>query len=563
MRVEDNRRRSTASSGRRVALASISADVLRGEGFRTFNNGARRIQAALAADPALADAEVHVLDFDSPSPEEVVAAIEAINPDIFAASCYVWSFSTFCAAARELQRRNPELTIVFGGPSARPAMMELEPFHDAAHAISALCVGEGEQPFRAVVAAADRSRATLRAIPGLAVQEAGRWNTSLELPPQALDELASPYQLGLAPRGVTAHLEASRGCSMHCAFCQWGVPEHTARNYSRDYLVRELEAYRSMDADGAMLVDAGLNLNQHAFHSLAAAEAEVHFFRDHWLSCEIYPTHLREEHCVFLDNARVHHVGIGLQTYDESVLRHLARPFDAERFERNVLRVAEVAPVGIEIIFGLPFDSPASFWRTLERALSLSVSVVVFHCLVLPDALMTRAPEGADIKFNPHTLEMISCAGWSERDLQETRARLHRLADDVGGESGGSYWEISPAGVHRPTGVELALSREQETSIAECIGATTSNRWRLATVSRQGAELLARIATPEGDILLEIREATVGMPSYRVLHGMAFSYLVPDGRTVQPDLSILDRAIAGLGGPARQALGLPPSADQK
>ena len=40
---------------------------------------------------------------------------------------------------------------------------------------------------------------------------------------------------------------------------------------------------------------------------------------------------------------------------------------------------------------------------------------------------MTRAPAGSDMAFDPSTLKMISCWGWSEKDFRDTAEKLDLL----------------------------------------------------------------------------------------------------------------------------------------
>jgi hypothetical protein len=89
---------------------------------------------------------------------------------------------------------------------------------------------------------------------------------------------------------------------------------------------------------------------------------------------------------------------------------------------------------------GLPGDTPEGFRRTLDYVLGLPVSVRVYHCLVLPDALLTRAPASYQMDFDPVTLEMRSCLGWTERDLAREVARL----DAMVAERNGLYTTLWP-----------------------------------------------------------------------------------------------------------------------
>ena len=142
----------------------------------------------------------------------------------------------------------------------------------------------------------------------------------------------------------------------------------------------------------------------------------------------------------FLSEVGVGYLGIGLQSLDSRVLKGLDRPFNMERFESSVRKIASVFDAEIQIIMGLPGDNPEGFKRTLEFARSLPVGVRAYHCLVLPDALLTRSRPEWDISFDPLTLEMKSCLGWDETDIYETREYANQVAYGDGGTAGDYWW---------------------------------------------------------------------------------------------------------------------------
>jgi hypothetical protein len=61
---------------------------------------------------------------------------------------------------------------------------------------------------------------------------------------------------------------------------------------------------------------------------------------------------------------------------------------------------------------------------------------------------MTRGLPGWDMVFDPRTLAMTSCLGWSQDDLLKTRMDLTRRAAQVGGKSGDFWWSF-PGPRHR------------------------------------------------------------------------------------------------------------------
>ena len=537
---------SRMGSGRRVALLCIDPWTA-GHDLRPFNYGVRKIQAALLAEPGLG-AEVHLVESRSRDPEELVARVEAIDPDVIGASAYVWSFPTFVEAARRLKAARPDRTVVFGGPSARVEMISLPPYRAAHGSVDALVLGEGEHVFRDIVALRDRGAASLAAVEGIAIPSGDGYRTIGGLPRiPSLDALPSPYQMGLVPEGVQAHLETFRGCPLACSFCQWGDAEQSTRVFSKEYLVAELAAYREAGLGGAILIDAALNLNPRAFRNLVAAEREVGFLRDTALDFELYPSHMTEEHTRFLSEVHIGRVGVGLQSYDKEVLRRLQRPFDAARFDRVVREIASLAPVTIEIIMGLPGDNRASFQRTFERARALPAEVRVFHCLALPDALMTRLPPGLTIDFDPVSLMVRSCTGWTEDDLRGESERLTRLMEEVGGWTYESAWtfpgpafvrrererrrerETAPASEEAHVALPAAVRAALETGIREA----TAGVFVLDEATRGPEGITATVSTPDGKLTLDLRPAVAGARAYRVVDGVAYSYR-PSGAPPSP-----------------------------
>jgi len=425
----------------RIALVSLSPDLAQGDRMSIFPSyGVRRIQAALTADPALQDCEVRLIDRRCASVEELLSALLEFDPQLVGFSTYIWSMSTVAAVATQLKQLRPETTIILGGPSARPEVFNLPPYTHAAKFVDALVVSDGEETFREIAALRDRSSASLANVAGLALLSPFGWTrTSERIPNPDLDTIASPFLQKLMPANHVAYLETFRGCPLSCMFCQWGVMD-SKRRFSVDYLKRELRAIKETTPQFTYLVDAALNLNLAAFRNLVEADNEVGFFANNPLICEVYPNLLTSEHLRFLEKSGHVHAGVGVQSLDPKVLSSADRPFKPQHLRPVIEQLLQFGLVDVEIILGLPGDTPDQFRRTLDEALSLSCSVRVFRCLILPDALMTRAPREYQIRFDPHTLMMTSCHTWPERDLVATQEYVTGLADANPYGLTGDYW---------------------------------------------------------------------------------------------------------------------------
>jgi radical SAM superfamily enzyme YgiQ (UPF0313 family) len=402
--------------------------------------GIRRILAATLADPRLQDAQVALIDVERPDVDAYVEAIDQFEPDLIGISIYVWSTPCLVEVARRIKQRRPGCTIIFGGPSARTALFDLTPYAPAYRYLDALVATEGEDTFREIACLPEYSRRALESVKGLDLPAPDGWTHSGHRSPMILDEIASPYQTGVMKSNTVAYLETFRGCPFSCTFCEWGATKDSKAVFSADYITRELESYARHQASAVFSVDAGLNLNHQAFRNLREAESRVGFLKQVSFWSEIYPSLIKDEHLEFLSSVRASYLGIGLQSTDPEVLKGLQRPFDQRRLETVVRQVCDVADAELQVIFGLPGDTPAGFRRTLEMARSMPVSVRAYGCLVLPDAFMTRSKPEWNVSFDPVSLRMKSCLGWTEQDLHDMRAWVTAEARAAGGKAGGYWW---------------------------------------------------------------------------------------------------------------------------
>jgi radical SAM superfamily enzyme YgiQ (UPF0313 family) len=519
------------SKTRRVALLCIDPWI-DNEGvapnFRPFNYSVRKIQAALSLESSV---EVELLETRSSDPNVLFEQLRATDADLVGASAYVWSLPTLVEVARLYRSVRDDAAIVFGGPSARPAMFDLAPFRGSAAHVDALALGEGEDVIREIARLPSLSRDALSGVAGLAVSTGDGWRTTSERALPGLDALPSPYQLGLVSAQMTAHLETFRGCPLSCAFCQWGDYGGKSRAFSVDYLERELLGFRAAEARGVFLVDAALNLSAPAFRNLRDAEKRVGYLRDKHFHAEVYPAHLTDDHLRFLQDIRADAVGIGLQSLDREVLRKLQRPLDIERFERVAYDLASVVPnVHVELIMGLPGDNPSAFQSTVERVRALPVSVRIYHCLVLPDALMTRAPPGLEMDFDPITLEMRQCTGWSRDALERTSDDLTRQVRREGGNllEGTRAWTFTPRASSRDAHSSHATAAESNEldrrQLDEIARRATQGRVSVVSAHMQKHALRVTIRHRAGELVFDAALENRAPRSFRVIDGVAFSY---------------------------------------
>jgi radical SAM superfamily enzyme YgiQ (UPF0313 family) len=407
--------------------------------------GIHRVHAAARGASYPHDVDVRFFDLGELGRADGLRAILDFAPDLVGFSVYVWSMSILLDFAHDIRAAMPDALFLFGGPSARRDAFDHVHYRQAARVVDAVCEGDGEAIIVHLMAAPDLNQTTLATTPGLWTRkdaDAG-WSASGELLTMSLSATPSPYQQGLMPAGAVAYLETYRGCPLSCNFCAWGASRPAREVFPTDYIEAELAAFRALRAPAVFLLDAGLNLNAKGFRNLAEAHSRNGFLSEALFWAEIYPTLAKPEHIEFLASVGTAYLGVGLQSIDERVLKAHNRPFDMRRLAPAVEELSRVAGLEIQIIMGLPEDTPEGFRKTLDYALTLPVySVRVYHCLVLPDALLSRSLPHWNVDFDPRNMAMLSNHSWSAQDLIAMRDELNNRVAKQGGTAGEFWWSF-------------------------------------------------------------------------------------------------------------------------
>lgn len=523
-----------AATERRIALVAVDTPWRDPNGtFYSFSYAIEKLRASVHSDPELADVEVLALDLPTHDPDEYFERLREFRPTLVGFSTYIWSLDVFARLAERLRRHDPGVVIVAGGPAARRSVLDLAAHHALRDRLDAIVPGEGEQTIRDL-ARAHREPDWRERVGGLEIPARGLWRRTRSVDRPEIDAYPSPYQLGHAPLGKTGYVETFRGCPIHCAFCQWGE-QKSDRVHGVEYLARHLEGLRRADVPNVFFVDAAFNLSPRAFRNLAAAEAQVGVLRDKIVHGHIYPTHLEDHHLELFDTFGQVQASVGVQSFDEEVLERMQRPFDVARFERVVKKMRGHLDVDIELIFGLPGDSPESFWRTFERSLELGDTVKIFRCFALPDALLERA-DSLGIQFDPRTFRVLACEGWPaerlEREWERVVARASELARPILNDDWVGFvvdGERAQRGTPAQRAAEVtstpasALDTERRHELGARVGAAVSG-WGLLDVIAERGGLDVELTSPAGAVTLRVERAVEGQRCFAAREGLAYSH---------------------------------------
>ena len=250
-----------------------------------------------------------------------------------------------------------------------------------------------------------------------------------------LNLLPSPHQDKYVTfKGRVAQIETQRGCVFRCNFCFYNKDLSIRnRRFELDRVKRELLYWLNRDVHSIYLMDPVFNLNAARAKEICQFIAE-HNHQHIKVHSEIWAEFMDDELAKLMKAANVYWLEVGLQTTDDTSLAAIERRLRMEPFleginslKRNNLYFE------LQLIYGLPFETPETFRRSLDFAAKLEpAELSVFMLLVLPGTELWKKAEAMGIKFDP------------DPPLPDTVAPLHGRGHHRG--------RPTHRGSHRPDG---------------------------------------------------------------------------------------------------------------
>ncbi|MEI8355448.1 MAG: radical SAM protein [Deltaproteobacteria bacterium] len=349
---------------------------------------------------------------------ECVEKIVALNPAAVGLSMYVWNRATCLKLARSLKQLIPALSLFAGGPEATAdpdGVMAGAPF-------DFLIVGEGESPF---AAACERLRTgkNLQDIKGIAMRSRGGIILTPNEPLSELDSIPSPYLTGILDttryQGILWQL--SRGCPFSCDFCFDSRDRHGVRRFSLERVEAELRHFAAKGVSQVFVLDSTFNQDikraKTILRLIKKIAPRIHFHFE-----------VRSEF-IDQDMARLFasitcSLQIGLQSSDPLVLKGIGRSFNRDSFATKIgFLNASGAVFGLDLIYGLPDDTPEGFAKSLDFALGLYPNQLdIFPLAVLPGTRLATRSGAIGLKYLPDPpYTLISSTTYSSEDLCRTK----------------------------------------------------------------------------------------------------------------------------------------------
>jgi tRNA A37 methylthiotransferase MiaB len=379
------------------------------------------LHAYAQADPEIAARATIVHRTYDPAllgPEEIASRIAAEEPDLVAASCYVWNTPDVLRTMQALKRRRSQVRVLLGGPEVSYHYERVLRQHLQVDWIG---VGEGELTFRELL------RAEL-GLEGPAHEEiAGLGQRRVRTPflpaPRPyladLDQLPSPYLSGvmdLDPVRQGALYQTARGCPFVCSFCDYGrnQPYH---EFSLARVRAELEHFARRGAKVLFNVDPTFNYRKHRAAELLQLAIDLDLRALHWI--EIFPTLLDDELTSLLERSPLVFLGVGIQTTNPRSMRAVRRVWQPDKVAPLLDRLQGRPNVitSYEMIMGLPDDTLQDFKDTLSWTYARRpADLKSFNLAILPRTPLESEVERYRIEFDPEVGHEVLATSTMTRD---------------------------------------------------------------------------------------------------------------------------------------------------
>jgi radical SAM superfamily enzyme YgiQ (UPF0313 family) len=377
--------------------------------------------------------DIAILEFPATASVDAIAdAVAAADPDVLGLSCYVWNVRTLAAVCRRVAEDRPATRIVLGGPEVGPvaaAVLEAHP------AVDVVVRSEGERPFAELVSRW-AAGSDIDDVAGIAFRRGGAVRQTADAPIlQDLNQLPSPHlALPADFTGRVICLETQRGCVFRCNFCFYNKDLSIRnRRFDLDRVKRELRHWLAQDVDEIYLMDPIFNLNAERAKEICGFIAE-HNDRRIAIHAEVWAEFIDEPLARLMRDANFRFLEIGLQSTDATALATVERRLKLQRFLDGVNHVKRHGlPWELQLIFGLPGETRASFRRSLNFAMSLDPhQLAVYPLMVLPGTELWRKAADVKLVFDPDPPYLVrSHFSMDDSDI-EYGNRVVRALQDLG-----------------------------------------------------------------------------------------------------------------------------------
>jgi putative oxygen-independent coproporphyrinogen III oxidase len=171
---------------------------------------------------------------------------------------------------------------------------------------------------------------------------------------------------------------------------------------------------------------------------------------------EANPGSVSPRKAALLREKGVSRISLGVQSWDDELLKLLGREHNAAQAEASfqILRAAGFTNVSIDLMFGLPGQTPAQWEADLEKTIALRPNHISTYCLTYEEdtEFFLRHTRGefredpeSDAQFLETTMRTLEAAGYEHYEISNYARPSFASAHNRGYWAGDDYLGIGPS----------------------------------------------------------------------------------------------------------------------
>lgn len=274
--------------------------------------------------------------------------------------------------------------------------------------------------------------------------------------------------------GIYVHIPFCRSKCGYCAFASWPVAEHDPERYLAA-LTREIDFYRQQEWCGGLVfhslfLGGGtptiLSADQLA-RLLTDLRASFTFSSDAEISVETNPNTVDAAKFDAMAAAGVNRLSIGIQSFEDNTLQRIDRTHTAAEGEQAVTlaREAGFSNLSLDLIYGLPGQTPLEWRQTLARAVALHPEHLSAYQLSLDPGSrfaelaatgqLTLPGEASEVAMAEETVGYLTQAGFKRYEISNYARPGHQCRHNLNYWRNGSWLGLGAAAVGSLEGLRL------------------------------------------------------------------------------------------------------------
>ena len=319
--------------------------------------------------------------------------------------------------------------------------------------------------------------------------------------------------------GVYVHLPYCPYLCPYCDFAKWPIRESSARRY---LAALEAEIEREPRATAATIYFGGGTPNAYDAETIAdlVGRLEERFGATVERSIELNPELARDGDARRYRQAGITRLSIGVQSFEPSEIRTLGRKHTVAQVDSvvNAARNAGIASVSLDLMFAVPGQTPASWERSLQRAIALDVDHISAYGLTVEEgtpyaAWQAREPgafldDVREAELYALAIDTLASAGYRQYEVSNFARPGHECAHNMNYWANGEYIGLGVGAASYRSGVRSVHTRRLEEYIDAALGGgpIPSEGERLVGRRRVGEALMLALRTVQGVRLSEFKE---------------------------------------------------------